>query len=110
MGTQIRPRPLNRHEVDRFGGCVLCGHDEIAFVLAIFVVDHDDHSGGADAFDGALDGCGGFGWDGVDLHGWTGFTGLGFGVCFVDVLAGHPPLSLRSRAPFAERKGRSPSP
>ncbi len=32
------------HEVDVLGPHFFGGHDEIAFVLAIFVVDDDDHA------------------------------------------------------------------
>ena len=39
------------HEVDVFGPHLLGGHDEIAFVLAILVVDDDDHAAGADLFE-----------------------------------------------------------
>jgi hypothetical protein len=36
------------HEVDGFGGDFFGGEGEVAFVLAVFVVDHDDHAAGAD--------------------------------------------------------------
>ncbi len=38
------------HEVDGFGSDLFGGERQIAFVLAIFVVDDDDHSAGADLF------------------------------------------------------------
>ena len=38
------------HEVDGFGSDLFRGEREIAFVLAIFVVHHDDHAPGADLF------------------------------------------------------------
>jgi hypothetical protein len=34
------------HEVDRFGRAVLGGNDEVAFVLAVFLVDQDHHAAG----------------------------------------------------------------
>ena len=44
------------HEVDDFGGDELGGADEVAFVLAVFVVGEDDHfalaEGGEDVGDG----------------------------------------------------------
>ena len=36
------------HEVDGFRGDVLGGQGQVAFVFAVFVVDHDDHAAGAD--------------------------------------------------------------
>ena len=36
------------HEVDGFGRDVLGGQGEVALVLAVFVVDDDDHAAGAD--------------------------------------------------------------
>ncbi len=36
------------HEVDGFGRDFFGGEGEVAFVLAIFVVDHHDHAAGAD--------------------------------------------------------------
>ena len=43
------------HEVDGFGSDVLGGEGEVAFVLAIFVVDDDDHAAGANFVEGAGD-------------------------------------------------------
>ena len=43
---QIRPRPKRGHEVDRLGRDVVGGEDEIALVLAIFLVDEDHHAAG----------------------------------------------------------------
>ena len=43
------------HEVDGLGRDLLGGHDEVALVLAILVVDEDDHLAGADVVDRALD-------------------------------------------------------
>ena len=42
------------HEVDRLGRHLLGGHRQIAFVLAILVVDDDDHLAAADRGDGVL--------------------------------------------------------
>ena len=36
--------PVLRHEIDRFGRHLLRRHDQIAFVLAVGVVGHDDHA------------------------------------------------------------------
>ena len=44
-----------RHEVDRLGRHLLGGHRQVAFVLAILVVDDDDHLAAADRGDGVLD-------------------------------------------------------
>ncbi len=43
--------PVLRHEVDGFGRDLFGGESEIAFVLAVFVVDHHNHASGADFFD-----------------------------------------------------------
>ena len=34
------------HEVDRLGRDMLGGEHEVAFVLAVFLVDEDDHAAG----------------------------------------------------------------
>src|SRR5208282_1209891 len=39
------------HEVDGFGSNLLGGEGEVAFILAILVVNHYNHSSGADLFD-----------------------------------------------------------
>ena len=39
------------HEVDGLGGDELGGKGEVAFVLAVFIVDDDDHAAGADLFE-----------------------------------------------------------
>ena len=44
-GTQDQAAAVHRHHVDRGGGHELGGHDEVAFVLAVLVVDHDDELG-----------------------------------------------------------------
>ncbi len=40
------------HEVDGFGGAELGGDGEVAFVLAVLVVDQDDHATGLELFEG----------------------------------------------------------
>jgi hypothetical protein len=35
--------PVRRHVVDVFGAHLLGRHDQVAFVLATLIVDHDDH-------------------------------------------------------------------
>ena len=47
------PPPVRRHEVDGLGRHELGGHRQVALVLAILVVDEDDHLAGADVGDGA---------------------------------------------------------
>ena len=49
----MRPRPKRGHEVDGFGGDELGGERQVAFVLAVFIIDHDDHAAGLDLLDGA---------------------------------------------------------
>ena len=44
------------HEVDRLGRDHLGRHDEIALVLAVLVVEHDDHLAGANVGDRLVDG------------------------------------------------------
>ena len=46
-----------RHEVDRLGRDLLGRDRQVAFVLAILVVDDDDHLAVADRLDGVLDRC-----------------------------------------------------
>jgi len=48
------------HEVDRLGRDVFGGQHEVALVLAVFLVDQDDHAAVADVGDDVLDGgkCG----------------------------------------------------
>jgi hypothetical protein len=46
---------LAAHEVDLLGGAGLGGDDEVALVLAVLVVDEDDHAAAADDLDAALD-------------------------------------------------------
>src|SRR5919108_309085 len=48
--------PVPGHEVDRFGRHLLGGNRQIALVLAVLVVDDDDHAAVADGLDGVLDG------------------------------------------------------
>ena len=47
---------VHGHEVDRFGRDLVRGEDEVALVLAVFVIDEDDHPASADGIDGGLDG------------------------------------------------------
>src|SRR5271163_4614770 len=49
------------HEVDGFGRDFFGGHGEVAFVLAVFVVDEDDHTALANVFYGVFYG-GEIGW------------------------------------------------
>ena len=49
---------VGRHEVDGVGRDELGGHRQVALVLAILVVDEDDHLAGADVGDGAGDALG----------------------------------------------------
>ncbi len=55
MGLRQRqadePAAFAHHEVDVLGPHLLGGHDEIAFVLAVLVVDDDDHAARADFFE-----------------------------------------------------------
>ncbi len=44
------------HEVDRLGGGELGGDDEIALVLAVLVIDQDEHPPGPRLLDELLDG------------------------------------------------------
>ena len=50
-----QPAPVGGHEVDRLGRRELCGHREVALVLAILVVADDDHPAAADLLDRFLD-------------------------------------------------------
>ena len=43
------------HEVDGLGRDVLGSKGQVAFVFAVFIVDHDDHAAGADVGNGAGD-------------------------------------------------------
>ena len=43
------------HEVDGFGSDFFGGHGEVAFVLAVFVVNDDDHAAGADLVERGFD-------------------------------------------------------
>ena len=55
MARQTRPRPILGHEVDGFGRDLLGGHGEVAFVLAVLVVDDDDHAAGANLLQRGFD-------------------------------------------------------
>jgi hypothetical protein len=50
-----QPPTVSGHEVDRGRGCHLRRDDQITFVLAIFVVDQDEHSPVAGVFNDVLD-------------------------------------------------------
>ena len=50
-GTQHPPGVL-QHEVHLFGGYQLGGNDEIAFVFAVFVINHNDKIAGLEVFYG----------------------------------------------------------
>ncbi|MCY1466670.1 hypothetical protein D9M71_850470 [compost metagenome] len=43
------------HEVDVLGLAALGGHDQVAFVLAVFVIHEDDHLALADVFNQFFD-------------------------------------------------------
>ena len=47
--------PLVQHEVDHLGGDLLGGDDEVALVLAVLVIDDDDHLAVAEVLDDLLD-------------------------------------------------------
>ena len=68
-----------RHEVDGFGRDVVGGQHEVAFVLAVFLVDQDHHAAGAHVGDDVFDRRDGAGdrpaWRG---DGVTAFMGGGF--------------------------------
>ena len=55
VGTQIKPRPKLRHEIDGGGRGVLRGHDKVAFVFAVGVVHDDDHFAFAEVGDDGFD-------------------------------------------------------
>ena len=55
IARQIRPRPCFDHEVDGLRRDLRRRHRQIAFVLAILVVDDDDHLAGANRLEGVLD-------------------------------------------------------
>ena len=42
---------LARHEIDVLGPHQFRGHDQITFVFAVLVVEHDDHAAGTDLVD-----------------------------------------------------------
>ena len=55
IARQIRPRPCVAMKLIALGRHLLGGHREVALVLAILVVDDDDHAAGADGVDRLLD-------------------------------------------------------
>ena len=52
---QIEPTGVRRHEIDRIGRRELRRDRQVALVLAILVVDDDDHPALADVLDRLLD-------------------------------------------------------
>ncbi len=68
------------HEVDRLGRDVVGGEHQVAFVLAVFLVDQDDHAAGAHVGDDVFDRRDGHrridGWRGASC---AGFRGRGWG-------------------------------
>ncbi len=60
------------HEVDGLGSDVLGGQGEVALVLAVLVVDDDDHAAGADFGEGAGDVGEGRGDDAIGRAGGLG--------------------------------------
>ncbi|MOA47037.1 hypothetical protein D3C78_1696270 [compost metagenome] len=44
-----------RHEVDRFRRAFLRGQQQVAFVLAVLVIDQEDHPALAEVFDNFFD-------------------------------------------------------
>src|SRR5690606_38356565 len=55
-GNADEAPPVAGHEVDGLGGHLFCGDDQVALVLPVGIVHHDDHFAGPDVFDGFLDG------------------------------------------------------
>ena len=51
-----QPASMGCHEVDRLRRHLLGCHDEIAFILTIFIVDKNDHMALLDCGDGVLNG------------------------------------------------------
>ncbi len=60
---------MRGHEVYGVGGHELGRHRQIALVLAVLVVDEDDHPAGADVRDGSGDAFGQLGVDGAQRRG-----------------------------------------
>ena len=56
QGQADEAPPEAGHEVDGLGGDQVGGHGQIALVLPVFIVDHDDHAAGADLGHGFIDG------------------------------------------------------
>ena len=48
---QIRPAAVGRHEIDDFRGDLFGGDGQVAFVLAVFIVNDDQHAPGANFLD-----------------------------------------------------------
>jgi hypothetical protein len=64
QGQADEAAPLAGHEIDGLGRRQIRGHGQVALVLTILVVDHDDQLAGADVGDGLGDGDAG-----TSLHG-----------------------------------------
>ena len=62
-GEADEASPMTGHKVDGLGGNVFGGHGKVALVLAVFVVDHDEHATGPEVREGL--------WDGSEGHGAT---------------------------------------
>ena len=54
-GQADEAAPVRRHVVDVFGADFFGGHDQVTFVLAIFIIDHDDHLAGRNVGDDVFD-------------------------------------------------------
>jgi len=54
-GQANQPAAVLGHKIDRIGGDFLGGQGKVALVLAVLVVDHNDHAAGADFLDGFWD-------------------------------------------------------
>ena len=50
------PAPMLRHEIDMLCRHMLRGHDKVALVLAVFVIDEDKHAPRAGFFEDVFDG------------------------------------------------------
>src|SRR5579859_6860179 len=53
-GHADQATPVLRHEIDRLGGDLFGGHDEVAFVLAVLVVGDNDDASLANIFQARL--------------------------------------------------------
>ena len=80
---------MGRHEVDALGRDELGGEHEVAFVLAIFVVDEDHHLAGADLVQCALDA-----FDRIHVR-----PSISFSTCFARISVSRLTRSPRCSAP-----------